>query len=112
MKFVINRQDFNNIKITAIINILAGESIGIWVTDKPMSKKSRYLFQEHMLKDWWETDDLGRYCNHSLTPNTRVIFHENRLELIANKHINSGDEILVDYRKITQYVGYNPTISF
>ncbi|WP_428232478.1 SET domain-containing protein-lysine N-methyltransferase [Flavobacterium sp.] len=102
----------NNIKITVTCKILNKELIGTWVTAKATSDKSRYLFQKHMSKIWWETDDLGRYCNHSLTPNTTVVFQENQLILKANRKIEYGEEILVDYRKITNYTGYIPTINF
>ncbi|GIQ57171.1 hypothetical protein Flavo103_03070 [Flavobacterium collinsii] len=112
MNYIINRDDLNNIKITVSKKILTGTLIGIWLTDKPMSKNSRYLFQEQMVKAWWETDDLGRYCNHSFTPNTTVIFQRNKLILKANRQLNYGEEILVDYRKSTIHIGYIPKISF
>lgn len=112
MKFIINRHNLKNVTITVIHKILANERIGIWVTDKPISEKSRCLFQKQMSKKWWETDDLGRYCNHSLTPNTVVVFYGNQLELQANRQLESGEEILVDYREITNYTGYIPIIDF
>ncbi|MEN2416404.1 SET domain-containing protein [Flavobacterium mesophilum] len=112
MKYEVDRSNLTNIKVIATLDILFEESIGIWVTDKPMSKKSRCLFQEQMSKTWWETEDLGRYCNHALIPNTTVVFHQNQLELITNKPIFCGEEILVDYRKITDYTGYIPIINF
>jgi hypothetical protein len=40
-----------------------------------------------MNKKWFETNDLGRYCNHSLVPNTIVIYAGNKLELISSKKI-------------------------
>ncbi|MNQ89722.1 SET domain protein [compost metagenome] len=65
-----------------------------------------------MRKKWWETDDLGRYCNHSLTPNTTVVSQGDKLELKANRKIEYGEEVLVDYRKITEFTGYIPEINF
>lgn len=112
MKYEINIEDLTNIKITAVENILPNESIGIWVTDKPMSSKSRYLFQKQMQKKWWETDDLGRYCNHSFSPNTTVYLYNHRIELKANTLILKGTEILVDYQKITEFIGYIPYLNF
>jgi len=108
MKYVIDKSDLKNIKITATTNIQLNEYIGIWISDKPLSKKSRYLFQEKMLKPWWETDDLGRYCNHSSNPNTIVIYQENRLELRASCEIKAGEELFVDYKQITSFTGYIP----
>lgn len=32
------------------------------------------MYQEHMDKKWYDTSDLGRYCNHSLRSNTIVIY--------------------------------------
>jgi SET domain-containing protein len=75
-------------------------------------KGAGILHQEHMDKKWWETSDLGRYCNHSLTPNTTVIYPDDRLELKANRKIESGEEILVYYRKVTEFTGYIPKINF
>ncbi|AOC93732.1 SET domain protein [Flavobacterium anhuiense] len=112
MKYKINTEDLTNIKITAIQDILPYESIGIWVIDKPMSDNSRYLFQNQMQKKWWETDDLGRYCNHSLTPNTIVCLQNDRVELIAKIPIQKETEILVDYRTITECIGYIPNLNF
>jgi SET domain-containing protein len=65
-----------------------------------------------MDKKWWETSDLGRYCNHSLVPNTIVIGTGNKLELISSRIIQLGEEILVDYRKVTEFTGYIPKIIF
>lgn len=107
MKFVTNRHDRKNVKITVTQKILINETIGIWVIDKPMSNKSRYLFQKQMSKAWWETDDLGRYCNHSLTPNTIVVFEENQLVLKANKQIDSilMKRYLLTIEKLTSILG-------
>lgn len=112
MKYKINKEDLTNIKITATQDILPNESIGIWVIDKPMSANSRYLFQNHMPKKWWETDDLGRYCNHSLTPNSIVCLHNDKVELKAKTLIQNGTEILIDYRAITECIGYIPDLNF
>ncbi|MBO9586637.1 MAG: SET domain-containing protein-lysine N-methyltransferase [Flavobacterium sp.] len=112
MSYKINKEDLTNIKISAIQDILPNESIGIWVIDKPMSDKSRFLFQSQMQRKWWETDDLGRYCNHSPIPNTVVYVHRDRLELKAKTFIQSGMEIMVDYRTITECIGYIPDLEF
>ncbi|WP_347049434.1 SET domain-containing protein [Flavobacterium olei] len=112
MKYKINREDLTNIKITAIEDILPNESIGIWVSTIPMGNKSRYLFQCNMPKKWYETDDLGRYCNHSPTPNTVVDKIHDNLELTARITILSGMEIFVDYKQITEHTGYIPDINF
>ena len=110
--FKVNKDDPYNNKITSIRIIAENEIIGVWVTDKPLSKKSRYLFQPHMTKKWWETDDLGRFCNHSLTPNTTVIPYPDRLLLKASRQIQNNEEIVVDYREITRFTDYIPYMDF
>lgn len=112
MKYAVNREDNSNIKITAISDIDRDELIGIWVTHKPTSKDSRYLLQKQMSKSWWETDDLGRYCNHSNTPNTYVSYHSDKLELKAIREIKEQEELLVDYRKLTEIIGFIPDLNF
>ncbi|AWK04724.1 hypothetical protein HYN56_11015 [Flavobacterium crocinum] len=112
MKYAINKSDPNNIKITANSNIESDEYIGIWVTDKPTSKNSRYLFQKQMSKSWWETDDLGRYCNHSNSPNTNITYQAEKLELKAIRQITKHEEILVDYRKLKELIGFIPNLNF
>lgn len=112
MNYKINDANKSNIKITAIQNISLGQYIGIYITTDPVDEKCRYLYQKHMDKKWWETSDLGRYCNHSLMPNTDIIFTGNSLELISNKEIVTGEEILVNYKKVTEFTGYLPEINF
>lgn len=106
MKYEINRSDVANTKITAITEIQVGDYIGTWVTKEPINELCLYLLQEHMDKKWWETDDLGRYCNHSSPPNTIVISTGNKLELISCKKIQVGEEVLVDCRKVIEFTGY------
>lgn len=112
LSFEICKDDSKNNKILSLKIILKNEIIGIWITDKPISKQSRFLFQEHMQKKWWETDDLGRYCNHSENPNTSVIDSSGKLELKASRTIQKGEEILVNYKEITTYTGYVPETNF
>jgi hypothetical protein len=45
----------------------------------------------------WESDILGRFCNHSEHPNTSLIKTETGYDLYANKSIEIGDEITVSY---------------
>lgn len=110
--FIINKNDPYNNKICSIRNIDKNEVIGVWVIDKPISKRSRCLFQSHMSKKWWETDDLGRFCNHSIKPNTSVIYYPDKLELKAIRLIEKGEEILVNYMETIKYIKYIPTVNF
>lgn len=112
MNYKINDANKSNVKIVASQNILPGRYIGKYITNKPVDKRCRYLYQEHMSQKWWETSDLGRYCNHSIVPNTHIIFVGSVLELFTNKEILADEEILVDYRKVTEFIGYIPEINF
>lgn len=109
-KYKIDSTDPNYIKILAIEDIPSGEKIGIWVTDYP-TEICRYLFQEGMAKKWYETFDLGRYCNHSDISNTRIELDNNEIVLISTGILIS-DEITTDYNNITQFTGYIPKTNF
>jgi hypothetical protein len=45
----------------------------------------------------WESDTLGRFCNHSEKANTSLVKTESGYVLYANKDIEKGDEITVNY---------------
>ncbi len=77
--------------IIATQDIPLGSDIGVWVTNDP-SKAYRYLVRGK----WWETAELGRYCNHSDSPNTDYKVENGEL-VIVSKGIQKGDEILVSY---------------
>jgi hypothetical protein len=48
----------------------------------------------------WESDPLGRFCNHSERPNTTLVKTENGYNLYANRPIDRGDEITVSYHVV------------
>ena len=43
------------------------------------------------------SEDFDDYFNHSCSPNSGVIFNQNKIFLIAIKKINKGEEITWDY---------------
>lgn len=45
----------------------------------------------------WESGTLGRYCNHSERCNTSLVKTDDGYDLYANKVIEVGDEITVNY---------------
>jgi SET domain-containing protein len=110
MKYKIDKVDLNNIKIIASDIIPSGELINTWVTDDK-TNGIRYLFQEGMGKTWYETADLGRYCNHSDTPNTTVKMFGGDLVLVSNG-ISPGEEITSDYNLVTKFIGYVVNTTF
>ena len=90
--------------VFATQDIPLNTEIGIWCcTD--ISKGVRVLYNGGMSSSWYETAMLGRYCNHSLTPNTSVIANEKELILISNG-ISKDEEILVNYNWVTEHIGF------
>lgn len=70
------------------------EFIGEYVESRP-SKLGRKL-----TATLWESDPLGRFCNHSERPNTTLVKTENGYNLYANRPIDRGDEITVSYHVV------------
>lgn len=70
------------------------ELIGEYVESRP-SKLGRKL-----TATLWESDPLGRFCNHSERPNTTLVKTENGYNLYANRPIDRGDEITVSYHVV------------
>lgn len=68
--------------------------IGVYVEPKP-SKLGRKL-----TATLWESDPLGRFCNHSEKPNTTLVEIEDIYHLYANRPIDIGDEITVSYHVV------------
>lgn len=69
---------------------LPGENIGVYLSPKK---------NEHgreIVENLWETI-LGRYCNHNLTPNTKIIQENDSFSIVAKDIINVGDEITTNY---------------
>jgi len=113
MNYKIDKSDLNNIKIVSTSNINIDTIIGKWVTKEAQSEESRYLWQkETMQEPWNETDDLGRYTNHSDNPNTNVELIDDCIVMISNKNIPNEVEITVDYRTLFDLIGYIPNINF
>lgn len=98
----------NNSIIVATKDIAEGDVLGVWVANYSIG--GRYLFNEPMTERWYETVDLGRYCNHSDTPNTSVnvlTLEEGRIELVLiSNGIFSGEEIVADYNIVERETGY------
>jgi len=98
----------SNTRIVATEDILENTVIGTWVANYPTG--GRYLFNEPMTERWYETKDLGRYCNHLDTPNTyvRVETAENGGTdlVLVSTGIISGEEIYGDYNIVERETGY------
>lgn len=85
-----------------------GEVVGIWASKSTVGRK---LFQKSMKEPWYESQVLGRYTNHSLTPNTEV-FLENDNLFLRSKGIEINEEITVDYKVLEKLTGYKPNLNF
>jgi len=68
--------------------------VGTYIQNTPSRNGSR------LTGTLWETDLLGRYCNHSETPNTSLVKVETGYLLYANRPIDRGDEITVSYHVV------------
>ncbi len=67
------------------------ELIGIYIQNTP-TKSGRKITNE-----LWESDTLGRFCNHSEVANTTLVKTAEEYVLYANRNIDRGDEITVSY---------------
>jgi predicted transcriptional regulator len=109
-KYIIDSSDPSNVKIIANESITADEVIGLWVTDYK-TERCRVLWQQSMIKSWYETNDLGRYCNHDDVGNVTVELRGNEIVLIS-KGISANEEILVNYKMVEQLTGYKVNLDF
>jgi hypothetical protein len=51
-----------------------------------------------LANNMYESEILGRYCNHSDTPNTKLFkIEDGSIILLANQTIRIGDEIVTNY---------------
>lgn len=124
MKYIVElSEDYNSIIATEDIPV--GECIGIWITTY-RTLGGRLLYnKETMVDKWYETIDLGRYCNHSNTPNTYTkkdmgFFHDipanksvlqNVVWLYSNG-VSAGEEIFCDYKECERIIKFPVNINF
>jgi hypothetical protein len=77
------------------------EELGIYLENVP-TKIGRKVGGVDNL---WESDILGRFCNHSGNPNTYFKNTEQDFMLYSLKSINIGDEITVNYNTVDKLLG-------
>lgn len=73
--------------------------IGVYIQNTP-SKLGRQL-----TATLWESDPLGRFCNHSERPNATLVKTENGYNLYANRPIDRGEEVTVSYHVVEHKLG-------
>jgi len=109
-KFLEEREIFNSFLVKKIPikgyslfskkNLQEGQRVG-----KLLTKKAGEIGRK-LNEEFYETDMIGRYINHSFRPNTLAKLHEGEYHLFATQKINQGDEITVDYSTIEEMLGF------
>ena len=90
-------------------DLILDELINVYVSNSQIEGKglfSRRLFSTDKLicqsrKDGKRTL-AGRYANHALYPNSKMVFDGENMNLISIKDIEEGEEITVSYRDVLQ----------
>jgi hypothetical protein len=100
----LRESQINGTGVFATQDIPENIAIGKWCS-KTYEVGGRYLYNEGMDCKWYETPMLGRYCNHSLTPNTSLVVNEDELILVSNG-ISKDEEILANYNWSTEHIGF------
>ena len=70
------------------------ELVGVYIQNTPSKVGSQ------LTDTFWESDPLGRFCNHSERPNTTLVKTETGYNLYANRPIERGDEVTVSYHAV------------
>ena len=79
-------------------DVKKGEEVG-----KHLSKTK--TLNGRQIDNFWETDVIGRYANHSSKPNTKAIVRDGEVFLIAVRDINKDEEITINYSSIEKMLG-------
>jgi SET domain-containing protein len=78
------------------------EYVGRVISEEEKYKsRSKYLFEVNPKKtiDGSARTNLARYLNHSCKPNCEINIYKERIFFNADKNINSGEELTIDYGK-------------
>ena len=81
-------------------DIIEGKKIGKLLTKEP-GDIGRKINEEY-----YETDMIGRYINHSSKPNTVAKKQDGEYYLFALNEIKQGDEITVNYNDVEEMLGF------
>lgn len=80
--------------------IFPGNPIGIY-----LSKNLTPIVEGRVLYDGWiESTPIGRYVNHSNSPNCNVSLNGKDIYLISNNVIDYNEEITVNYLEVAQLI--------
>lgn len=115
MMFNFHFDKVKGVCIVTSLNIEKGTTIGTYLL-----KEGRLIKDCIELVDGWiETYPLGRYLNHSTSPNLEFNYLQDSVELVANRHIEANEELTVDYSEIkkalkipNKILSYDSILSF
>lgn len=80
--------------------IFPGSTIGLY-----LSKNLTPIVEGRVLYDGWiESTPIGRYVNHSSSPNCNVSLNGNDIYLISNNVIDFNEELTVNYLEVAQLI--------
>ena len=107
--YKIKNSEISNLGIVSSEKILKDTKLGIWLT-KSKTEGDRCLCPT----GWYETPDLGRYCNHSSNPNTYFKMENDftRVVLYCKETLDENTEITVDYMDAQKITGFKVNLSF
>ncbi len=106
MSFIKKESGIDQIGVFVEKDYSPGETIGIYVTSDINSElRCRYLSDVNMDKTWYETKILGRWVNHSETPNTTVVMNPNEI-ILKSKGISKDEEITVNYWPVGRFLKF------
>lgn len=81
--------------------IFPGTVIGLY-----LSKDLVPIVEGRVLYDGWiESLPIGRYVNHSRTPNSNVSLDGDNIYLVSNNVIDYNDEVTVNYLEVADLIG-------
>jgi hypothetical protein len=95
--------NINGVSVFANKKFVYGEVIGEYVV---LSNNGN---GRKLHNGMYESDILGRYCNHNTISNTNLIETKNNtIILITNEDINIGDEITTNYSDLEKLLNAPP----
>lgn len=104
MKYEKGISELHGYGIIASENYSKDELIGTWCSKTPSGVGRR------LNSEWYESNLIGRYCNHSLTPNTYYKIINGDTLLYAKNKILISDEITVDYVWAYEITGFKSVL--
>ncbi len=90
-KYVIAKSKIHGHGVVAMEKIKRNELIGVGIT-------YTFLVVPHI------TQDFGRWVNHSYSPSARLIYLNKEYYVVANRDLNPGEEVSVNYNTCPWFI--------